>query len=214
MGVGEPGTGRAVGRPVCPTRASPPSARRWPAARPTTLLRTSGRKSPTAVVAPGPNEALDRCGVGLHVVQVCFGGRPPARWEVVPASATFRLPWRKGGPHQTRPQQYQYQTAATAPRAAAELNFAAEGFAADRTQRANRPPAARFVKFAAYAAAPKSPRCDFTCKPWKSPWPENGGDHRCRAWRPTRVVPRTQGARPARQFAAGRTDQSPDNLKP
>ena len=136
-------------------------------------LLEKSRQEIAAAVVRRANEALDRCGVGLHVVEVCFGDiHPPL--EVVPAFRDVSIAMEEKEARINEAQAYQYQTEAAARGQAAEQMFAAEGFAADRTQRATAA-AARFLEVAAaYAARPRSPACGSTCKRWRSPWPANG----------------------------------------
>ena len=117
-------------------------------------LLEKSRQEIAAAVVRRANEALDRCAVGLQVVEVCFGDiHPPL--EVVPAFRDVSIAMEEKEARINEAQAYQYQTEATARGQAAEQKFAAEGFAADRTQRATAA-AARFLEVAAaYAAAPK-----------------------------------------------------------
>ena len=117
-------------------------------------LLEKSRQEIAAAVVRRANEALDRCAVGLEVEQVCFGDiHPPL--EVVPAFRDVSIAMEEKEARINEAQAYQYQTEATARGQAAEQMCAAEGFAADRTQRATAA-AARFLEVAAaYAAAPK-----------------------------------------------------------
>ena len=117
------------------------------------LLEKSRQEIAAAVVVRA-NEALKPCNVGLEVVDVCFGDiHPPL--EVVPAFRDVSIAMEEKEARINEAEAYQYQAEATARGQAAELMFTAEGFAADRTQRATAA-AARFLEVAAaYAAAPK-----------------------------------------------------------
>jgi Cu+-exporting ATPase len=117
-------------------------------------LLEKSRQEIAAAVVRRANEALQRCGVGLHVEQVCFGDiHPPL--EVVPAFRDVSIAMEEKEARINEAQAYRYQAEATARGQAAAQMSAAEGFAADRTQRATAA-AARFVEVAAaYAAAPK-----------------------------------------------------------
>jgi len=117
------------------------------------LLEQSRQEIADAVVHRA-NEALDRLSVGLHVEQVCFGDiHPPL--EVVPAFRDVSIAMEEKEARINEAEAYQYQAVATARGQAAEQKSAAEGFAADRTERATAA-AARFLEVAAaYAAAPQ-----------------------------------------------------------
>ncbi len=117
-------------------------------------LLEKSRQEIAAEVVRRANQGLARCGVGLQVVDVCFGDiHPPL--EVVPAFRDVSIATEEREARINEAQAYQYQTAAMARGQAAEQMLAAEGFSADRTQRATAA-AARFVEVAAaYAAAPK-----------------------------------------------------------
>ena len=107
-------------------------------------LLEKSRQEIAAAVVRRANEALDRCAVGLQVEQVCFGDiHPPL--EVVPAFRDVSIAMEEKEARINEAQAYQYQTEATARGQAAEQMFAAEGFAADRTQRATAA-AARFLE--------------------------------------------------------------------
>ena len=138
----------------CVPRASRPSARRWPAARPTTCWRNR-RQEIAAAVVRGRTKALDRCGVGLEVVRGLLRRHPPAAGGRAGLSRRFHRHGGKGGPHQRGPG-LPVSDRGHGPRAGGRTGCcAAEGFAADRTQRATAA-AARFLEVAAaYAAAPK-----------------------------------------------------------
>jgi Cu+-exporting ATPase len=117
------------------------------------LLERSRQEIAEAVVR-GANQALDHCGVGLHVERACFGDiHPPLK--VVPAFRDVSIAMEEKEALINEAEAYRYQTAAAARGQAAEQKCAAEGFAADREQRATAA-AARFLEVAAaYAAAPK-----------------------------------------------------------
>ena len=117
-------------------------------------LLEKSRQEIAAAVVRRANEALDRCAVGLQVVDVCFGDiHPPLK--VVPAFRDVSIAMEEKEARINEARGYREQTAAMARGQAAEQAFAAEGFAADRTQRATAA-AARFLEVAAaYAAAPK-----------------------------------------------------------
>ncbi|MGO9112026.1 MAG: cation-translocating P-type ATPase family protein [Thermoguttaceae bacterium] len=117
-------------------------------------LLENSRQEIAAEVVRRANKALDRCAVGLRVVEVCFGDiHPPL--EVVPAFRDVSIAMEEKEARINEAQAYQYQTEAMARGHAAGQMLAAEGFSADRTQRATAA-AARFLEVAAaYAAAPK-----------------------------------------------------------
>ena len=136
------------------------------------LLEKSRQEIASEVVRQA-NRALDRCGVGLQVVDVCFGDiHPPL--EVVPAFRDVSIAMEEKEARINEAQAYQYQTAATARGQAAEQMLAAEGFSADRTQRPRRPRHGSWKSPRPMRPRPRSPLCVFTCKPWKSPWPASG----------------------------------------
>jgi P-type Cu+ transporter len=116
------------------------------------LLEKSRREIAAAVVRRA-NDSLDRCAVGLQVVDVCFGDIHPSL-EVVPAFRDVSIAMEEKEARINEAQAYRYQAEAMARGQAAAQILAAEGFAADRTERATAA-AARFLEVAAaYAAAP------------------------------------------------------------
>ncbi|MGA2258016.1 MAG: cation-translocating P-type ATPase family protein [Thermoguttaceae bacterium] len=117
-------------------------------------LLGASRQEIAAVVVRRANKALDRCAVGLHVEQVCFGDiHPPL--EVVSAFRDVSMAMEEKEAGINEAQAYRYRTEATTRGQVAEQMSAAEGFAADRTRRATAA-AARFLEEAtAYATAPK-----------------------------------------------------------
>ena len=167
-------------------------------------LLEKSRQEIAAAVVRRANEALDRCAVGLQIEQVCFGDiHPPL--EVVPAFRDVSIAMEEKEARINEAEAYQNQTAAIARGQAAEQMFAAEGFAADRTQRATAA-AARFLEVAAaYSAAPNVVGLRLYLQTMETrPGGQTESDHRRLAGRSSRVVPRTQGARLAREPAAGR----------
>ena len=117
-------------------------------------LLGDSRQAIAEAIVRRTNGALDRCGIGLRVEDVCFGDiHPPL--EVVPAFRDVSIALEEKEARINEAQAYQYQTEALAQGQAAEMHCAAEGFASDRTQRATGA-AARFLDVAAaYAAAPQ-----------------------------------------------------------
>ena len=117
------------------------------------MLEKSRRQIAEAVVRPRTTR-LDGLAVGLHVEEVCFGDiHPPL--EVVPAFRDVSIAMEEKEARINEAEAYQYQAVATARGQASERQSAAEGFAADRTERATAS-AARFLDVAAaYAAAPQ-----------------------------------------------------------
>jgi HflK protein len=103
------------------------------------------------------NRCLKQYDVGLEVQQVCFGDiHPPL--AVVPAFRDVATAMEEKEARINEAEAYQYQTEALARGQASEKQAAAEGFAADRTERAAGS-AHRFLAVAAaYAGAPEVTR--------------------------------------------------------
>ena len=136
------------------------------------LLGMRGRKSPPRSCRRA-NEALDRCGAGLQVEQVCFGDiHPPL--EVVPAFRDVSIAMEEKEARINEAQAYQYQTEA-----------AARGQAAERmAPRKDLPPIGRSGPRPPRRGSwtwprptrprPRSPACGSTCRRWKRPWRATG----------------------------------------
>jgi regulator of protease activity HflC (stomatin/prohibitin superfamily) len=117
------------------------------------LLVTSRREIAAAVLQRA-NALLARYGAGLQVAEVSFGDiHPPL--EVVPAFREVASAMEEKEARINEAQAYAFQAAATARGQAAEGIAVAEGFAFDRTRRAEAA-AGRFLDLAAaFAAAPE-----------------------------------------------------------
>ena len=117
------------------------------------LLERSRQEIAAAVVRRA-NEALDRCGVGLQVEEVCFGDiHPPL--EVVPAFRDVSIAMEEKEARINEAQAYQYQTRPRPAGRRPNRCSRRKDLPPIETQRATAA-AARFLEVAAaYAAAPK-----------------------------------------------------------
>ncbi len=187
----------------CAPRASRPSARRWPAARPTTCWSNRGRKSPPPSSA-GRTKRLDRCAVGLQVVAGLFRRHPPAAGSRAGLSRRFHRHGGKGGPHQRGPG-LPVSDRGHGPRAGGRTEvrggrICRRSNAAGHGRRGAVSGSCRGLRGGAQGHRPAALLADDGNRPGR----QTESDRRRRARRPAGVVSWTQGARLARQPVAGR----------